>query len=116
MQSAITQRLIVICIVIDVAFAELKKFVERITLKERTINKDFDNLGAEFRQRQHEFDDLSRRVDELNRVCATSLSQYCCLCSNQLALLIQLDPLLHCTSLATTGCIGAHFRVVFQVG
>jgi estrogen-related receptor beta like 1 len=46
---------------------ELKKLTERVTLKEKAINKDFDNLSSDFRQRQVELDQLSHDYEHLNQ-------------------------------------------------
>ena len=50
------------------------QLTERVTLKERTINKDFENLGAEFRQRQVELEQLSRDYEDLSQVRRASFS------------------------------------------
>jgi hypothetical protein len=51
-----------------ILIADLKKLVERLALKERTINKDFDNLATDYRQFQQQHNDLTRRFDELTQV------------------------------------------------
>ena len=42
---------------------------ERIALKERTINKDFEALGKEYQTRLAQLEQLSKQFDELTRVC-----------------------------------------------
>lgn len=50
--------------------ANLKKAVERIAAKERSINKEFEHLGAEFRQKQAGVDAIQEQYQSLQKECA----------------------------------------------
>lgn len=46
---------------------ELRAAVERISSKERSINKDFDHLGSDFRDRQKKLDEIQENYNELSQ-------------------------------------------------
>lgn len=46
---------------------ELRAAVDRISSKERSINKDFDHLGGEFRDKQKKLDEIQERYNELSQ-------------------------------------------------
>lgn len=46
--------------------AELKKAADRISAKERHINKEFEALGRDFREKQSELDAMQERYNELS--------------------------------------------------
>jgi len=46
---------------------ELRAAVDRISAKERHINKEFDHLGGEFRDKQKHLDEIQERYNELSQ-------------------------------------------------
>lgn len=46
---------------------ELRAAVDRISGKERHINKEFDHLGGEFREKQKRLDEIQERYNELSQ-------------------------------------------------
>lgn len=46
---------------------ELRTAVERISSKERHINKEFDHLGGEFREKQKKLDEIQEKYNELSQ-------------------------------------------------
>jgi hypothetical protein len=58
-----------------VCTADLKKLTERVALKERGINKEFENLGAEFRQRQSELEQFTKGYEDLSQVWSMAKSR-----------------------------------------
>jgi len=52
---------------LDKIGANLSKAVERIAAKERTINKEFEHLGTEFRNKQMELDAIQESYNNLTR-------------------------------------------------
>lgn len=46
---------------------ELRTAVDRISSKERHINKEFDHLGGEFREKQKKLDEIQEKYNELSQ-------------------------------------------------
>lgn len=46
---------------------ELRAAVDRISAKERHINKEFDHLGGEFREKQKKLDEIQEKYNELSQ-------------------------------------------------
>lgn len=46
---------------------ELRAAIDRIGSKERNINKDFEHLGAEFREKQKKLDEIQEQYNELSK-------------------------------------------------
>lgn len=51
---------------------ELKEAIDRIEKKEQNINKDFEHLGGEFREKQKKLDEIQEKYNEIS----TSVSEF----------------------------------------
>mmetsp|Transcript_48935 Transcript_48935/g.95966 ORF Transcript_48935/g.95966 Transcript_48935/m.95966 type:complete len:323 (+) Transcript_48935:174-1142(+) len=54
-------------VALDKIGKELRSALDRISGKERHINKEFDHLGGEFREKQKKLDEIQERYNELSQ-------------------------------------------------
>jgi len=54
---------------------ELRAAIDRVSGKEKHINKEFDHLGAEFREKQKNLDEIQEKYNELSQSAGVLMSE-----------------------------------------
>lgn len=69
-EGAITEAFPDAKVALDKIGKELRGAIDRIATKERNINKDFEHLGADFREKQKNLDEVQEQYNELSKTVA----------------------------------------------
>eukprot|EP00472_Partenskyella_glossopodia_P011387 CAMPEP_0197525534 /NCGR_PEP_ID=MMETSP1318-20131121/12856_1 /TAXON_ID=552666 /ORGANISM="Partenskyella glossopodia, Strain RCC365" /LENGTH=384 /DNA_ID=CAMNT_0043079047 /DNA_START=152 /DNA_END=1306 /DNA_ORIENTATION=- len=68
--SLVGDRFAVVRPILVIVGSKLQQTVERIATKESSINKDFEHLGTDFREKQKNLDSIQERYNELSQSVA----------------------------------------------